>query len=151
MDTNELGITWATEPVSKRAGPNATDAKIWRTDAQIPVVSDLEKFRAAFTDVPVLASLNGTSFRVMAQDIARSRPANTPVATLRELVINRIRGIRSRGVAATVTVTRYPLPGGSFYIGTDEVEYQQEYTAALVELGTLAAVATQVASAMKLN
>ncbi len=155
MDTDTkavptFGIVWESEPVQKRAGPNASDNVVWRTDAQIPVVVDLDAFRAEFGDAPVLASLDGTSIRVMAQDIARRRDRKTPVAELQALVINRIRGIRTRVSGAAATVTKYPLPGGTFYIGTDVTEYRQLYIAALVESGVSTDVALNIALTLSL-
>lgn len=147
----DYGIAFISEPVSKQHGPNKTDRVEWREDAQIPVVQDLDKFREHFGDAPVLAALDGTSFRVMAQGVARSKERNTPVEVLQEIVYNRLRGLNTRTASVrTVTEKVYALPNGETYSGTDENEYQQLYAAALVDSGVDTSVALSIASKQSL-
>lgn len=147
----DRGITWAAgEEVSKRYGPNDSDKRVLGT-AQIPVVTDLDKFRKAYGDACVLGIMDGTSLRVMAQDVNRSGLVKGLSAEeIRSRIHLRLKGIRNSSVATvkTVTVKVYALPGGGQYAGTDLVEYQQAYVAALVDLGTPAEVATTVAASI---
>ena len=147
----DYGLVFISEPVSKQHGPNKSDRVEWRKDAPIPVVQDLDKFRAHFGDAPVLAALDGTSFRVMAQGVARSKERNTPVEVLQEIIYNRLRGLNTRTVSTrTETVKVYALPNGEQYAGTDENEYRQLYAAALVDAGVDTSVALQIASMQSL-
>ena len=143
---SDFGLDFTSEPVNKQHGPNKSDATLWRKDAQIPRVTDLEKFRAHFGDLPILAALDGTSFRVMAQGVARSKPANTAVAILREIVYNRLRGLTTRTQLVQIKEVRtFSLPDGTTYEGTDEVEYQQLFAAALIDAGVDNATALALA------
>lgn len=106
---SELGIRWETEPVSKRNGPNGSDTVEWRADAQIPHVVDLDAARKGFGDTAVLAGLNGTSWRVAAQDVARRNDRKMPIAQLRAAVVARLKGIRTHtSTTRTVEIVRYP-------------------------------------------
>lgn len=107
FDAAEMGITWESSPVSKRIGPNNSDIREWRADAQVPVVTDLDKARAFFGDSVVLFGINGTSWRVQAQDVARRLPANTPVVELQKAVIARLQGMRTRTTTVR-EIVRYP-------------------------------------------
>lgn len=147
----DMGISWSEEDVSRQQGPHATD-RVVIGKAQIPVVSDLDKFRTHFGDSVVLGILDGTSIRVQAQDVSRTGIAKgLKVSEIRERMYLRLKGIRNRPLAGEVkTVVKYPLPGGAFYTGTDLVEYQQQYVAALVDLGTPAEVARTIAGSITL-
>lgn len=153
IDWAARGIIWIEEEVSEQTGDHATDRRVLGK-AQMPVVKDLTAFVAEYGEGAVLGSLDGTSIRVMAQDVNRTGLRKRLSADDIKLRIDgRLRGIRSRAIANVVTkeVTVYTLPGGQTYTGTDEVEYQQAYVAALVELGTPAEVAINIASTMKLS
>lgn len=146
----DFGIAWTQEPVSKQMGDHATDKKIIGT-AEMPIVEDLDKFVAHFGAAVVLGIMDGTSVRVMAQDVNRRLIQKGQKGdAIRDAIYNRLIGTRnaSRG-AVTVTVTVYKLPDGTEYKGSDLVEYQQAYTAALVDLGTPADVAMQIGSNQK--
>lgn len=108
-----LGIEWHTEPVSKRAGANDSDKIEWREDAQIPHVVDLDAARKGFGEAAVLAGLNGTSWRVAAQDVARRNDRRLPVADLRAAVVARLKGIRSATTARVREVVKVPAMDGS--------------------------------------
>lgn len=108
MNAEDLGIRWESSPVQKRIGPNGSDMREWRSDAQIPVVVDLDKARKGFTDDVVLSGINGTSWRVQAQDVARRLPANTPVAELQAAVIARLQGMRRSPGSRVREIVRYP-------------------------------------------
>lgn len=143
----DRGITWATEDVSKQHGDHATD-RVVIGQAQIPVVTDLAKFTAEYGVACVLGILDGTSIRVMAQDVNRSGLAKgMKQDELRQRVDARLRGIRNRPVGGVVTkeVKVYMLPNGQRYTGTDLAEFQAAYTAALVDAGIDAAVALTLA------
>lgn len=151
--TLEFGIEWTTEPVQKQAGDHATDRRVIGM-AQIPVVRDLDAFAKEFGAECVLGILDGTSVRVMAQDVNRrglSKGGNdAKPEILRAAVINRLRGVRNSGSRTVKTVKVYTLPNGETYTGTDETEYQQLYIAALVDAGTPASVATTIGALQKL-
>lgn len=108
INADDFGISWESSPVQKRVGPNGSQMMEWRADAQIPVVVDLDKARKGFSDEVVLSGINGTSWRVQAQDVARRLPAKTPVAELRAAVIARLQGMRRAGVRTVREIVRYP-------------------------------------------
>ena len=148
--TLEYGIEWVEETVQKQHGDHATDRAVLNGKAQIPVVRDLTAFVAEFSEAAVLGSLDGTSIRVMAQDVNRRLLAKGEKPdTIRAAIINRLRGIRNAGSRGAKVVTKYALPDGTFYTGSDLVEYQQAYVAALVDLGTPADVARQIGANQK--
>jgi hypothetical protein len=153
IDWTARGIVWMEEEVSEQTGDHATDRRVLGK-AQMPVVKDLNAFVAEYGEGAVLGSLDGTSIRVMAQDVNRTGLRKRLTADEIKLRIDgRLRGIRSRAIANVVTkeVTVYPLPGGATYKGTDNTEYQQAYIAALVDLGTPADVAMTIASSMTIT
>lgn len=144
----ERGITWSLEDVSKQHGDHATDRQVMSQKAQIPVVTDLEKFVAEYGFGCVLGIMDGTSIRVMAQDVNRSGIAKgLKAAEIQSRIDARLRGIRNRPVGGAVVkeVKVYMLPNGQRYTGTDLAEYQSLYTAALVDAGIDASVALTLA------
>lgn len=151
-DWNALGIEWIQEPVSKQAGDHATDRQVIG-NAEMPIVKDLTKFIEGFGEGVVLGIMDGTSLRVMAQDVNRRLlPKGDRGEVIREAIYNRLRGVRNTGTRTPVTVTVkvYSLPPMSdgtpqTYKGTDLIEYQQAYLAALVDNGIEVAVAQQIA------
>lgn len=143
----EMGITWAAEEVSKQHGDHATDRRVMGT-AYIPVVTDLGKFTESFGQACVLGILDGTSIRVMAQDVNRAGLAkNLKPDEIKDRIEARLRGVRNRPVGGTtiVKVKVHTLPNGTEYTGTDVVEYQQAYAAALIDQGVDATVAITIA------
>ena len=151
----DMGIEFLTEPVSKRAGSNNSDKRVWREDAQILRVVNLEKFKTEFGEPAALAGLNGTSFRVMSQDVNRRHDAKAPHATIQQAIVNRLRGLRNAAATVTRVVEKivekriYVLPNGKTFDGTTEVAYQQAYTAALVDAGVPTTVAIDLAKQQK--
>jgi hypothetical protein len=146
---SDMGLRWESETVRKQYGPNKSDIRTVRTDAQIPVIFDLDAFRLHFGDEPLLDMADGTSLRVKAQGINRAEAClKMDADELRETIYNAIRGMRRSG-SRTTTVVKYPLPDGTFYTGTDLVEYQSAYTAALVDAGVAADVARSIALSLK--
>jgi hypothetical protein len=137
----DMGIEFLTEPVSKQSGSNKSDRHIWRNDAQILRVVDLEKFSTEFGANAALAGLNGTSFRVLSQDVNRRHAAAEKHDVIQTAILNRLRGLRNAAVTVTRVVEKivekriYTLPDGSTFDGTDEVEYQQAWVAALTNSG----------------
>lgn len=118
------GIVWTSEEVSEQHGEHATDRVVVCSDAQIPNVSDLGKFRAAFGDAPVLSAINGTSIRVTAQRINRKH-AKRSATERREMILNAIKGLRNAATATTVVVYRFPRMDGEGlveYSGNSEAE-----------------------------
>jgi len=145
---NEVGISWSAESVSRRHGENASDKAVIGT-AQIPLVADLDVVRNHFGDGVITGSLNGTSWRVMAQDVSRRmlEKGTKDAEAIREAVYNRLRGIRNPVMATprTVEVKVYTLPDGTTYSGTNLAEYQAAYMAALVDQGIPADTARTIA------
>lgn len=147
----DYGITFQTEPVAKRAGPNATDRKVIG-NGQIAVVTDLDKFVKHFGPSVVLGILDGTSIRVMSQDVSRrGLDAKQSPEQIQEAIYNRLKGVRNRGAGGTTEVIIHVLPDGTKYTGTDEVEFQQLYSAALVDAGVDADTALLIAGNQKLG
>lgn len=146
IDWTARGISWAEEDVSKQHGDHATD-RVVIGKAQIPVVQDLAKFTAEYGEPCVLGILDGTSIRVMAQDVNRSGLAKgLKVEEIRQRIDARLRGVRNRPLAGpTKTVLVYMLPNGEKFAGTTLVEFQQQYLAALVDQGVGAQVARTIA------
>lgn len=154
-DYAEMGIRFDTEEVSKQRGDHASD-RVVIGSAQICVVTELDKFRTAFSDATILGILDGTSIRVLSQDVSRRNldKGVKDAAVLQAAIINRLRGVRnaSGGGTRTVTITKsvYALPDGSKYEGSDETEYQQLFAAALVDAGVPSAAALAIAANQKL-
>lgn len=150
IDWASRGISWSEEDVSKQHGDHATD-RVVIGKAQIPVVSDLTKFVAEYGESCVLGILDGTSIRVMAQDVGRSGVAKKLSAEeIRSRVDARLRGIRNRplaGVTVKEVIVRYI--GAEKFSGTTEVEYQAAWMAHFVDSGVDAAVARILASNQK--
>lgn len=142
----DLGIEFVSEEVAKQNGDNRSDKVTFHRSARIAVVRDLPKFTAAFGDECVLGILDGTSIRVMSQDVNRRMLAKGATdSEIEAAIINRLRGVRNASRGGTTTIVKYALPNGEFYTGTDEVEFQQLYTEALVAQGVPAAVALGIA------
>ena len=151
IDWATRGISWVTEDVSKQHGDHATD-RVVIGKAQIPVVSDLDAFRKEYGDACILGFLDGTSIRVMAQDVNRSGISKKLSAEeIQQRIDARLRGIRNRPLAGVVKeVTVYLLPSGTKWTGTSEIEFQQAYLADLVDAGVDVTVATMLATQQKL-
>ena len=155
---DELGIAWDESEVSRRAGSNDSDKKALGI-AQIPVVKDISLAIAAGLTEAMLAGINGTSWRVSAQDVARNFLAKvgkrmadgayalTPaqVDDLREAAYNRVRGLRSPATRTQQKIVIHTLPNGTKFDGTDETEYRQAFAATLIDLGVPADAARAAA------
>ena len=151
----DYGMSWTEAVVSRDAGPNKSDRKPVSTKAQLPVVTDYEKFVEHFGKPTVLAFLNGSnSPRVKAQAVCRGliEAGHKDAETIRLGVYNALRGIRAQAAVHTVTVTivKVTLPDGTIYEGTDETEYQQAFAAALVGMGIEGGMAVMMAQNAKL-
>ena len=147
------GVSWSTETVNREPDGNAS-AKITATDnAQILAISDVTNFSANFpnADEILLGIVNGTSLRVMSQDVSRRNPKKSR-AELRTMILNRLQGVRNAGVRTVVTkivekiVKVHSLPDGSTYAGDNETEFQAAYLAALVDMGLDPAKAREIAT-----
>ena len=148
IDYAEYGIEFVAEEVAKQNGDHASDRATFNTKAQIAVVRDLEKFRAHFGDDTVKGILDGTSVRVMSQDVNRRLLGKgiKDESSLQTAVYNRLKGVRtSTGGTRIVETKVYMLPNGEAYKGTDESEFQQLYAAALVDAGVPADAAIAIA------
>lgn len=147
------GIEWVLEEVSEQVGTNKTSRRVLGS-VPIPIPRDLDKIVAEYGADSVMGSLNGTSWRVIAQDIGRrGLAANISVDEMKSRFDARIRGLRNAPMTRTVVrevvvekvVRQNVLPDGAIYTGSDEVEYQQMYAAALEIQGVPAAVAVSIA------
>jgi hypothetical protein len=150
MTYDELGIRFDLEEVAKQSGDNRSDKVTFARKAPIVIVTDVTKFREAFGDETILAVFDGTSIRVKSQAIARRMLAKGATdEAIREANVNMLRGVRN-ATRGGGTVTKYALPNGEFYAGTDVTEFQQLYLAALVDAGVPADVARGIAVNQKL-
>lgn len=129
-----IGIRWDdSKDVHRQAGDHATD-RISLGAGQVPQLYDLDVFMSSVSNARelILGGMNGgQSWRVAAQDVSRSayETGTKDAETIRERVWNRIQGIRATGGGST---KRYALPGGTFWTGSDLVEYRDAYFEALV-------------------
>lgn len=147
-DWNALGIHWTESDVQRQHGDHATDRAILGK-AQIPVLADMDLAKAAGLTPAILKGVNGTSWRVMAQDVCRGllEKGIKDVETTRERIYARLLSIRQAGtVVQTVTVVKRPLPDGTMYEGSDENEFRANYMAALIDAGVDANVARTMAT-----
>lgn len=140
----ELGIQWTKGDVSREAGSNRTDRKSIGT-CQIPHLTNLDKAVAAGLSAAVLAGVNGTSWRVKAQDVGRRYIEKCQTSrqrydeeTNRTLVFQRLLSIRVSTGGVTIVEKRVivnRLPNGQEYTGTNLAEYQGLVAAALSDMG----------------
>ena len=152
MDNNvwaERGITWASEDVARQPG-NQGDKVAFHVKAVIPVCVDLDLFRQEYGDACVLGIMDGTSVRVMAQDVNRTGIAKgVSEDDRKERIHLRLKGIRNRPVGGTTTIVKevkvYTLPNGQKYNGTDLAEFQGLFAAALIDAGVGPEVALTLA------
>jgi hypothetical protein len=150
-DWAALGIVWlALEVARQGSGNNRSDRRVIGV-AQIPQVTDVDKAIAAGLGAAIMAGVNGTSWRVTAQDVGRSYLENVPRTErsdedLRERVFARLKGMRNAALGGTRTVLVYILPNGQEWRGTEGDDYEMAHAAALVEGGVDEDVATGLAA-----
>lgn len=162
MDNTQLetcGLVWKVETVNVAPGGNNANKTQVCDDAQILTITDHEKFIANFPHGGeiLLGIANGTSLRVMSQDVSRRNP-KLSVVERQTIVLNRLSGVRNSGSRTVVTKTvevrvevkTYALPNGTTYAGTSLIEYQQEYLGALVDLGMTVEMAQGIVAGLKL-
>ena len=155
----DVGLTWIPGRVSRRHGANDSD-KTPLGYGPIPQLTDTDKAIGAGLGSSIMAGVNGTSWRVTAQDVIRShieanranitaRLDNLPDASsddaLKERIFARLQGLRSAGVSVREVLVA-PLPDGTQWKGNDVTEYEQLYAAGLVDAGVDAALALGIAS-----
>lgn len=146
---NDLGITWTSSDVQRQHGDNATD-RVVIGQAQIPVLSDVDKAVAGGLLGAIMKGVNGTSWRVMAQDVCRKAIEKDRKASpdaMREAVFNRLRSMRAS--SGPVVIVKRALPNGTMWEGDNEQEFRSEYAAALTDMGVDAAAAIEAAKAYK--
>lgn len=141
----DYGIEMSIESVQKQHGDHATDRVIVNDKAMIPTVVDVEKFVAAFGGATMLDFVNGTSLRVKAQAVARRMAGEKDSAKIESALLNMIRSVRNPAIRTERVVVKHALPNGTTYDGTDLVEFQQMYAAAMVDLGIDSAQAIAIA------
>lgn len=157
MATNwaDFGITWESGKVSRQHGEHRTDRIELPHPSQIPVPVDLDKLRAALGDELVKSYLNGTSMRVIAQDVSRRYIEATmearkfyDVEELRGLVWDRLSGKRTTIGGGTREVKIRYLPNGKQFTGKTEVEFRAETIAVLLDMGVPVEAAKAAAAAL---
>ena len=157
MATNwdDFGITWEAGKVSRQHGDHRTDRRELPYPSQIPVPVDLDKLRAALGDALVKSYLNGTSMRVLAQDVSRRYIEATMEARktydaeeLRQLVWGRLSGKRTAIGGGTREVKVRYLPNGRRFAGATEVEFRAETIAVLLDMGVPVEAAKAAAAAL---
>lgn len=106
-----LGINWLEEEVYRKDG----NTKVLVTGkAQIPQLVNLAAAIEHFGENTLLASINGTSWRVSAQAVNRDLlPTKADSESIREAVYNRISGTRRAAVVRTKEVKVYTLANGA--------------------------------------
>lgn len=145
----EMGITWVTTEVSRQHGPNKTDRSVIGT-GEIPQIESIDKAVAAGLGPAIMSGVNGTSWRVTAQDVIRSYIEGTEKSKrsaeeLRERIYKRLQGMRNTAVSTREVVVA-PLPNGEMWKGTDATEFESLYAAALVDAGMEATLALGIAA-----
>lgn len=154
---DERGIAWTLEDVrSQNGGDNASD-KVVVGKGPIPTLVNVDKAIKAGLGEAIVAGINGTSWRVKAQDVIRStakakdgRAQLRDVDAMKEKVYARLLSMRSVAVRTQVVEVKVRnLPGGIKYTGADEAEFRQLYVAALVDLGVPADNAMAVAQSVE--
>jgi hypothetical protein len=152
-ESSNNGIRWEMEEVSRRRGANDSDKSVIGK-APIAIVDDVDKFRASFGDEAILGIFNGTSIRVMCQDVGRrGLERGSSVDVMKTAILNRLKGVRNAsGGVRTVTVEKkiYNLPDGTKYTGTDLTELRAAYMAAMVDAGVDTNVARMIAEQQEL-
>lgn len=149
-DYAAYGMGWEHGDVNKRVGAANNSQLIHAGESILPIVTDLAKFRAHFGDDAVRGMLNASnSLRVMAQGVRRNWDANDPerptLDNVKYRIYNKMRGIRTYVVPAQ-TITKRSVADGTFYEGTDEVEYRQLNVAAYVDEGLTVEQAQRMAN-----
>ena len=157
MDTiwADFGITWESGKVSRQHGDHRTDRRELPYPSQIPVPTDLAKLTAALGEKLVISYLNGTSMRVIAQDVSRryieatieERKQYNP-EELCELVWDRLSGKRTTIGGGTREVKVRYLPNGRRFAGATEVEFRAETIAVLLDMGVPVEAAKAAAAAL---
>lgn len=141
----ELGIRWETSVVMRQHGDHASDRRPLG-NAQIPVLEDPDLAIKNGLGPAILKGVNGTSWRVMAQDVSRNKLEDgiKDADVIQEDVFKRLLSIRASG--GTRVIVKRNLPNGDIYEGSDETEFRQMFAAALVDLGIDAETATEKAT-----
>jgi hypothetical protein len=152
----DIGVAWKQQPVHSRPDRNASQKIVVDPAAELMVLMDTDKFRAAYGDEPILAGCNGTSWDVTGERICRThgklvkagKAAPWTVDEKRIAVLSAIIGLRTATGATrtiTVTVVVMQLPNGERYEGTDPIEWAQLFIAAGTEMGLTVDVARTIA------
>lgn len=151
----ELGIAWSEEVVRKNDGGTKVELN---GKAQIPLMADVDLVIAHFGKDYIPGMADSTSWRVEAQDVNRTRFKKGWHGTaeeMRELVYQRLRGIRAASSpqvkTITETKTEYALPDGTTYAGDSLVEYQQAFVAAMHDCGVANEIAIAMAQKLQLK
>lgn len=139
-DPTPAGFTWGQGPVSYNKSKG--NPVLLSDKAPHATVTDVEKFEAAFPGV-ILASLDGTSIKVLCQGVSRrilkAEPTLQDFTKIKTGILDAIRGVKARPTAF-VTQKVYVVNGEEF---TSLEDAQRAEIAYLVDLGVPAEVATQ--------
>lgn len=142
----EMGIKWVAGEVRRQNGEHATDRTVIGT-AQIPDLVDIDAAVKAGLSGAILKGCNGTSWRVLAQDVCRGlieKNRRVSAEVMQEAVFNRLRSVMTRGtvvIEKIVEKVMHTLPDGTNWDGTDETEFRQMYLVQLIDAGVENAVA----------
>jgi hypothetical protein len=135
LNWTDAGIQLTESPVSRQAGDNKSDRHVIGT-AIIPTVVDIPKFLATFGNEAALGSINGTSIRVMAQDVNRRAIEGKWTREALELALwNRLKGVRNPATGTTRTVVKFALADGTIWEGDNFDSYEAAQAAALIDMG----------------
>ena len=146
------GIEWEMGPVAKQGASNGSDKRVLG-ECPIPRLVDLDKAIESGLSGAILKGVNTTSWRVMAQDVGRralEKDRKADVEVMKRDTFARLQSITVSAAVKVVTITKHALPGGTYYEGSDEAEYQSLVAAGLVDMGIDADKAIEAAKAFTL-
>lgn len=146
----EMGIAWDMSEVATQAGDHATDK---RTLGSIPVprLTNIAKAIASGLENAILTGINGTSWRVKAQDVGRralEKNHKVDRELLKDAIFARLQSMRVASVGTVRVVREHRLPDGTLYEGTLEIEFRSETMAQYVDLGVSVEVAQKLAESL---
>jgi hypothetical protein len=132
----EVGCEIVRGPIGRQHGPNKSGYRAYPREAYNVELRNIGKVVAHFGEAPLVAGINGTSWKVACQGVNRrmfDADIKTPEADILLALYATIKGIRVGGRRTVVKV--YVLPNGVTWEGTDESSYQLAIRVALVDGG----------------
>lgn len=128
-------------------GDNATD-KVTLGNIPVPRLVSIDKAIAAGLGNAILSGVNGTSWRVKAQDVGRRALEKNRKADVEQMKISIFARLQSVRTTSVQTIREHRLPDGTLFTGTDEIEFKQEALGQYVDLGIEMEVAQKLVAAL---